>query len=67
MLSKYKDRFTHLTAVTSRKFADEIQSMVDAAGVKRHKFLVEAIKLGVPLAPYKIALDQVRAEKRMSA
>lgn len=67
MLPKYKDRFIHLTAVTSKQFADEIQSMADAAGVKRHKFLVEAIKLGVPLAQYKIALDRVRAEKRITA
>lgn len=67
MKQKYKDRFTHLTAVVPPTFTDELQSMADAAGVKRHKFLVEAIKLGVPLAPYKIALDHVRAEKRMTA
>lgn len=67
MLPKYKDRFTYLTAVTSREFADEVQAMADTAGVKRHKFLVEALKLGVPMARYKIALDKVRADKGANA
>ncbi len=66
MLSKYRDRFVHLTAVTSKQFADEIQAMADEAGVKRHRFLVEALNIGVPLAKYKIALDKVRADKRMT-
>lgn len=67
MNQKYKDRFTHLTAVIPPTFAAEIQSMADALGVRRHKLLVESIKLGVPLARYKIALDRVQSEKRMTA